>query len=178
MTDLKARWLSLIDEYSAESEELIAEPVQLANLENEELSKEVARRQQVKIDSKSEAAETSSPLPTEELPIYEATPAEINYWHAFGCNGWLQTLLREYDLDYASANVAAYNHFKIGLDEKRHVATFAIDDTHYYAIEFNKWNSAPVNKTQAQKVWEKVSAIRIATRHFENFCGVEIERFD
>ena len=160
MTDLKARWLSLIDEYSAE---------------NEELSKEVARRQQVKIDSKSEAAETSSLLPTEELPIYSATAAQIEYWHACGCNGHLQTLLREYDLDYS--NPSAYNHFKIGLDEARHVATFAIDDTHYYAIEFNKWNSAPVNKTQAREVLEKVSAIRIATRRLENFCGVEIERF-
>ena len=175
MTDLKARWLSLIDEYSAESEEIIAEPVQFAKLENEELSEEVARREeaQPQIDS------VSSPtVATKELPIYEATPAEINYWHASGSNVFLQTLLREYDLDNSSANVAAYNHFKIGLDEKRHVATFAIDDTHFYAIEFNKWNCAPVNKTRAQEVLEKISAIRIATSRFENFCGVEIERFD
>ena len=69
MTDLKARWLSLIDEYSAESEELIAEPVQFAKLENEELSEEVARCEeaQPQIDS------VSSPtVATKELPIYEA----------------------------------------------------------------------------------------------------------
>lgn len=175
MTDLKARWLSLIDEYSAESEKVIAEPVQFAKLENEELSEEVARREeaQPQIDS------VSSPtVATEELPIYEATPAKINYWHASGSNVFLQTLLREYGLDNSSANVAAYNHFKIGLDEKRHIATFAIDDTHFYAIEFNKWNCAPVNKTRAREVLEKISAIRIATSRLEKFCGVPIERFD
>lgn len=116
--------------------------------------------------------------PVEEIPVYTATPAEINYWHASGSNVFLQTLLREYDLDNSSANVAAYNHFKIGLDEKRHVATFAIDDTHFYAIEFNKWNCAPLNKARARGVLEKISAIRIATSRFENFCGVPIERFD
>ena len=148
MADLKARLMALLADEEEEIQPNISFEKPLADVTNEE------------------------PL---ELPIYSATAAQIEYWHAFGCNGHLQTLLREYDLDYS--NPSAYNHFKIGLDEKRHVATFAIDDTHYYAIEFNKWNSAPVNKTQAREVLEKVSAIRIATRRFENFCGVEIERF-
>ena len=148
MADLKARLMALLADEEEEIQPNISFEKPLADVTNEE------------------------PL---ELPIYSATAAQIEYWHAFGCNGHLQTLLREYDLDYS--NPSAYNHFKIGMDEKRHVATFAIDDTHYYAIEFNKWNSAPVNKTQAREVLEKVSAIRIATRHFENFCGVEIERF-
>ena len=148
MTDLKARLMALLADEEEEIQPNISFEKPLADVTNEE------------------------PL---ELPIYSATAAQIEYWHAFGCNGHLQTLLREYDLDYS--NPSAYNHFKIGMDEKRHVATFAIDDTHYYAIEFNKWNSAPVNKTQAREVLEKVSAIRIATRRFENFCGVEIERF-
>ncbi|MBQ6780713.1 MAG: hypothetical protein IJP62_05710, partial [Treponema sp.] len=115
---------------------------------------------------------------TDDLPIYEATAAQINYWHAFGCNGFLQDFLREYDLDYASANVAAYNHFKIGLDEKRHVATFAIDDTHYYAIQFNEWNTAPMNEEEARLVLEKISSIRIATSRYKDFCGFQIECFD
>ena len=148
MADLKARLMALLADEEEEIQPNISFEKPLADVTNEE------------------------PL---ELPIYSATAAQIEYWHAFGCNGHLQTLLREYDLDYS--NPSAYNHFKIGMDEKRHVATFAIDDTHYYAIEFNKWNSAPVNKTQAREVLEKVSAIRIATRRFENFCGVEIERF-
>ena len=180
MADLKARWLSLIDAYSAESEEAIAAPAQISKLENEEPIAEVARREQAQpqIDSVSEATENSPTVATEEITVYTATPAEINYWHASGCNVFLQTLLREYDLDNSSANVAAYNHFKIGLDEKRHIATFAIDDTHFYAIEFNKWNCAPVNKTRARDVLEKISAIRIATSRFKAFCGFQVEYFD
>ena len=133
----------------------------------------------IPLDSISATEEnTTEETAEEELPIYEATLAEINYWHAWGCNEFLQILLREYNLDVSSHNLHAYNHFKIGMDNKRHMATFAIDDTHYYAIEFNRWNSAPVNKAQARKVLEKISAIRIATRRFENFCGIESERFD
>ena len=94
----------------------------------------------------------------EELPIYEATAAQINYWHAFGNNVFLQTLLREYDLDDSSLNLHRYNRYKIGFDEKTHTATFAIDDTHYYAIDFNQWNSAPLDRTQACRVFEKICA--------------------
>lgn len=120
-----------------------------------------------------------SKLPSaDDLPIYEATPAQINYWHSYGSNVFLQTLLREYDLDHASPNVAAYNHFKIGVDTKSHRATFAIDATHYLAIDFNQWNSAPLDKTQAQRVLEEISAIRLATRRFKDFCGVQLEYFD
>ena len=113
-----------------------------------------------------------------DLPIYEATAKELSYWHAFGCNVFLQMLLREYDLDYGSANVAAYQHFKIGMDEKRHAATFAIDATHYYLIQFDKYNAQPEDKVQARLVLEKISAIRLVTRHFENFGGFQIECFD
>lgn len=113
-----------------------------------------------------------------DLPIYEATAKELSYWHAFGCNGFLQTLLREYDLDYGSANIAAYDYFKIGMDEKRHVATFAIDATHYHLIQFDKYNAQPLDKVEARRVLEKISAIRIATRRYKDFCGFQIECFD
>ena len=136
-------------------------------------------------DSKSQASTVATEelvtgeMPaTDELPIYEATPAQINYWHSYGSNVSLQTLLREYDLDHAAPNVAAYNHFKIGVDTRRHVATFAIDATHYLAIDFNQWNSAPLDRTQAQRILEEISAIRMATRRFKDFCGVQIEYFD
>ena len=180
MTDLKARWEALIDSHSGESEQVItSEPVQPKQLSPQQV------HWLSLLDSDSYSDESEQPIASEPaqsnsavLPVYKATHAEINYWHASGCNVFLQTLLREYDLDNSSANVAAYNHFKIGLDEKRHVATFAIDDTHFYAIEFNKWNCAPLNKARARGVLEKISAIRIATSRFENFCGVPIERFD
>ena len=113
-----------------------------------------------------------------ELPIYEATAEKISYWHASGDNVFLQTLLREYDLDNSSPNIAAFNHFKIGMDEKRHVATFAIDNTHYYQIQFNSYDTAPLDKDVARRVLERISAIRYDIRRIENFCGFQIERFD
>lgn len=97
-----------------------------------------------------------------DLPIYEATAKEINLWHAYGVNVALQALLREYQLDISSPNVAAYNFFKIGLDTKRYRATFAIDDTHYFAIDFNQSNSAPLDRRQACRVLAHVQHLRIS----------------
>ena len=95
-----------------------------------------------------------------ELPIYEATAREINYWHAFGSNVFLQMLLRRYGLDYSAENVHAYNYFRIGYDEKTHRATFALDDTRFYAIDFNEYDAAPLDVQRARLVLEKVSQIR------------------
>lgn len=156
MTDLKARWLSLLDEYSDEKDAVIALPVpQVAPVDDVE--------NVVGHPVETSPAPVPNVEPVEEIPVYTATSAEINYWHAHGSNVFLQTMLREYDLDNSSENVAAYNHFRIGLDEKNHRATFAIDDVHYLAIEFNQRNCAPVDKTQARRVLEKICAIRIAS---------------
>ena len=171
MADLKDRWLSLIDEYSVET----------TNTPVIDLPKE-ATPPVVPIVPKANTAEEKSadvaPAPDNGLPIYEATPAQINYWHGHGSSVFLQSLLRKYQLDNSSPNVAAYNYFKIGLDTKRHRATFALDNNRYLAIEFNQWNSAPLDKTQARLVLEKICAIRIATIRFKTFCGVQIEYFD
>ena len=169
MAELKTRWLSLIDEYLTETTNTPVIDVPT------EVSPPV-----VPIIPKADIAEkkTADVVTDDELPIYEATPAQINYWHSFSNNGFLQTMLSEYDLDYASANVAALNHFKIGLDKTRHVATFAIDDTHYYAIQFNEWNTEPLDRTQARRVLEKICALRVARHRFEDFCGYQVERFD
>lgn len=119
----------------------------------------------------------------DNLPIHEAPAAMIDYWHAFGDNVFLQMMLREYALDYASLNVHAFNHFKIGLNEARYEATFAIDyavgkTVRYYAIPFDAKKAAPMDRQQARRVLERVSRLREARRRFENFCGVMIERFD
>ena len=119
----------------------------------------------------------------DNLPIYEAPAAMIDYWHAFGDNVFLQMMLRRYALDYASPNVHAFNHFLIGLNETRHEATFAIDyaagkTVRYYAIPFNEKNTAPIDKNQARRVLEKVSQLREARRRFEKFGEFMIEQFD
>lgn len=184
MAKSKARWLALIDDYSAQPQnhkkncgcKTVGE--QVAKLPKEFATTTTKMPLETSIDLETKTEQENADVMTKELPIYETTAAQIEYWHAYGDNVFLQKLLREYDLDCESPNVAAYNHFKIGLDEKRHVATFAVDETHYYAIKFNQWNSAPVNQVEALLVLEKISAIRFATRHFKNFCDVQIEYFD
>lgn len=118
----------------------------------------------------------------DDLPIHEAPAAMIDYWHAFGCHLFLNMLLRQYALDCAQ-NGSAHNHFKIGLNETRHEATFAIDyaagkTVRYYAIPFNEKNTAPIDKKQARCVLEKVSQLREARRRFEKFGEFMIEQFD
>lgn len=169
MTDLKARlWALLADD----DDEDVQSPTPLATVAEpeQEISAEAATEELATCEMTTATAD--------DLPIYEATAAQINYWHANGAHIFLQGWLREYDLDFASANVAAYNHFKIGMDFDRHVATFAIDETHYYLIQFDKDNVQPVNDTAAGCVLERISDIRFETGRLENFCGVQIERFD
>ena len=169
MIDLKARLSALLaDDGDVQPLASFETPIDFISATPAEKSADVATEEL-----------TTGEMPTataDDLPIYEATAAQINYWHAFGSNVFLQVLLSEYDLDYS--HPSAYNHFKIGLDEKRHIATFAIDDTHYHAIGFNKWNTAPVNKKEARLVLEKISLIRTATGRFKNFCGFQVEYFD
>lgn len=174
----------MIDEYSAETTDSNTKENLLPVAHTDTTIDDVQDSEQAIIpptgnnSTKEPKSESEKEESTEELPIYEATAAQIEYWHAYGGNVFLQTILREYDLDYSSQNVHAYNRFKIGMDIIRHVATFAVDDSHYYAIQFNEWNSALVNETQARLVLEKISEIRFATSRFEDFCGVPIERFD
>ena len=171
MTDLKARLSALLaDDEDVQPLAAFETPIDFVSETTQDFSADVMTKEL-----------TIGEMPTattDDLPIYEATAAQINYWHAFGCNVFLQTLLREYDLDYSSPNVAAFNHFKIGMDEKRLVATFEIDDIHYYAIAFDEYNASPLNRNQARLVLEKISAIRIATSRFKAFCGFQVEYFD
>lgn len=134
-------------------------------------------------DSVPAQAATDVPDDVDDLPIYTAPAAQIDYWHANGSNVLLKAMLRPYALDYSSPNVHAYNHFKIGLNEARHEATFAIDyaagkTVRYYAIPFNEKNTAPIYKNQARRVLEKVSQLREARRRFEKFGEFMIEQFD
>ena len=178
MTD-KERWARLIDDVLADPDAPIAPVQSVTPNETPRAPVSAAVAEPAAVDSTEELTTCETPAQIDdELPIYEATPAQINRWHSYSNNGFLQTMLSEYDLDYASANVAALNHFKIGLDKTRHVATFAIDDTHYYAIQFNEFNTEPVNREEARRVLEKISALRIERRRFKDFCGYQVEYFD
>ncbi len=189
MTDLKSKWLALLNENSTEQDSVLAtentlptndetsaKPLSklsqrwlaLLNESSDEIvdtsSNTVTQVTQIEtqIDSELETEKVSAnDKPKEKLPVYEATTAQLNLWHASGCNVWLQAWLRRYDLDYYSFNLPAYNGFKIGFDDNRHVATFAIDETHYYMIQFNENNSAPVNSDDAESVLEEIQRLRI-----------------
>lgn len=95
-----------------------------------------------------------------------------------GYNGFLQTLLRQYDLDGYPPNKNAFEHFKIGMDTKRHVATFFVDNTHYHVIHFDKYNAAPLCYNEARRVLEKISELRRQRSYQKEFCGFWFERFD
>lgn len=152
MTGLKARWLARIDKIlakqnTAASDIAIALPASPEMSPGNDCDREVAD-------------ESTGELPP-TLPIYTATTQQLNRWHASGCNLFLQNLLREYDLDFSSYNLHAYDEFKIGFDDDRHVATFAVDETHYYIIRFNERNSAPANRDDAESVLAEIQRLRI-----------------
>ena len=165
MIDLKTRWEALWDNASADDAA-------------QDTPAQVTPSTIPPIDSVPVQDTAEVPGVADELPIHEATPAQLDYWHAWGIPGLLKPLFREYALDDSSANVAAYNHFKIGLNAARHEVTFAIDDTHYLAIPLTEKNSAPLDDTKARRVLEKISRLRESRRRFENFCGFAIECFD
>ena len=107
-----------------------------------------------------------------EPTLYEATYSEIERWHAFGFYGFLQTMLNEYDLGgYDTWTAWAYDRFKIGMNTKQHFATFAIDDTHFYKIPFDKFNTTPIDRAQARCVLEKISQLR------DEICGGRDKRY-
>lgn len=189
MTNLKSEWLALLDDNSAEPDSVFSNEetarsndetsdkpperlnqrwLALLNESSDETSDTSSNtisqvtQFETQIDSEPEIKkESANDKPTKKLPIFEATTKQLDYWHAFGCNVFLQSLLRRYDLDFYSYNLPAYDGFKIGFDDKRHVATFAIDETHYHMIQFNKFNSAPVNSDDAESVLEEIQRLRI-----------------
>ena len=150
MTDLKTRWLELIDKTLSEENDTSSDVEIVSPTPTPETS----------IDSDPEVADESA-NETIELPIFAATTRELDYWHASGSNLFLQSLLRQFDLDYSSDNRRAYDEFKIGFDDRRHVATFAIDETRYHVIQFNETNSAPVNRDDAENVLSEIQRLRI-----------------
>ena len=83
----------------------------------------------------------------------------MNLWHAFGGLCELQDLLQEYDLGFGSCD-KAYNRFKIGYNVQEHYASFAIDETHYYKIQFTDYDSEPADKEFADRVLKKINSVR------------------
>lgn len=196
MRNLKAELIDLIDRYQAkldsataaenESSNVGAEAETqtkadpellsiidkaLAELDNANADESEDQNYSAQIDSGSEInlkTETQIVLPV-EFPIYETTTRQLDYWHAFGSNLWLQMLLRQYQLDFSTYENRAFDEFRVGFDERRHVATFAIDETHYYTIQFNEKNSAPVNRDDADLVLKEIQRLQVLRDPTINF---------
>lgn len=97
----------------------------------------------------------------DDLPIFETAKEKINWWHAFGSHCPLQILLQEYELGWGSVyKDNAYGKFKIGYNTEEHFASFAIDETHYYKIQFTKYDGEPIDRQAAKKVLKKINAMR------------------
>lgn len=104
----------------------------------------------------------------DDVPIYTATSKEIEYWHAC-VNIHVLDFLRLYDLDRGTI---AFDSFKIGVDEKTHSATFALDDTHYLKFELNDTNVRPMDEAQAEKVLRKINSMRFEKNKKYPYRGV------
>ena len=98
---------------------------------------------------------------SEFLQIYTTTKDNLKYWHAFGSLCELQKLLQEYDFNFGNS---AYDQFKIGYSVEGHFASFAIDDTHYYKIQFTEYDGEPIDRKSAAAVFEKIKSLRTARR--------------
>lgn len=92
----------------------------------------------------------------DDVLIFTATSKEIEYWHAC-VNIHVLDFLRLYDLDRGTI---AFDSFKIGVNEKNHSVTFALDDTHFLKFELNDTNVRPMDEAQAEKVLQKVNSLR------------------
>ena len=100
-------------------------------------------------------------MPSEDIPppLYSATAAEINYWHAFGCNVFVQRFLANYDLDVYH-DVRTFDALRIGYDSQRRFVTFAVDESHYYRIELNG-NMRPIDLSAAETVLSTIQQLRL-----------------
>ena len=123
----------------------------LSNCDNVQRQEPVTESEEKIFDNKKTSVD--------DLPIYTATSAEINLWHGYGSKCELQDLLQECNLGFGSRG-DAYNKFKIGYNVKEHYASFAINETHYYKIQFTEYDGEPINRKAAKKVLEKINAMR------------------
>lgn len=94
----------------------------------------------------------------DSVEIFTATEKEIADWHSNVSNGFVQNILRPYELDFGSVAIDA---LKIGLDEKTHSINFVIDDDgHCMRIQLTDNNVEIADENAAEKVFEKIGGIR------------------
>lgn len=114
----------------------------------------------------------------DDVIVYEATKEQIDRWHNATYHISLFHMLKEYQLEECGKNRAANEYFRVGFDEKRLFATFAISDTRYLAIPIKGfYPGRPVDQEQADRVISKINQLRQAHHYFENFCGIQVECF-
>ena len=92
---------------------------------------------------------------TEDLILYEASAVQIDAWHVW--REFLRKFLHNADW-LLCAILYNSGKFKIGLDRNRQRAIFAIDDTHYYAFDFDEVSGQPKNPEYAYRVLLRLNA--------------------
>lgn len=101
---------------------------------------------------------TAADSVTDSVEIFQATEKEISDWHANISYGFVQKILRPYELGFGSV---ALDALKIGFDAETHSITFLIDDDwHYIKIQLTDNNVEIADERAAQKVFEYIGGIR------------------
>lgn len=82
------------------------------------------------------------------LKVFETTPSQIAAWQMWSHHYYLRRWLFEHDHEYYD-NFSDYREFRLGYDKLEHRAIFALDDTHFVAINFDNNEQLPVNRSLA-----------------------------
>ena len=105
------------------------------------------------------ADDTLNDTATDDLPVHEATRGQINAWHVWRDFYTLRQFLYQHDLNWYH-KIFSYDAFKVGLDRGRKLATFAIDDTHYLAFDFDETTGQAKDYAEACRVLAKINSLR------------------
>lgn len=81
----------------------------------------------------------------DDIPIFATTAGQLRAWHIIGENfPPLWRYLHEFDRS-TYLSYLDYRFFNVGYNRAEHFAAFALDDTHYYRIQFDATDTYAVD---------------------------------
>ena len=82
----------------------------------------------------------------DDLPIYEATAEQLTAWHEKGERHLpLWQYLTADHLYFYSKICCDYRLFNVGYNFEEHFASFQLDETHYYRLQFDVTDTMPID---------------------------------
>ena len=136
MADLKARWLDLIDEYSGESEQSIADSVQpIAPIETLPTVKLPPPANEQKSTGFVEVVDTE--YNDDDLPIYKTEKGNLSFWCRLPPPQSALWQIAQYDIQYCG-RLFDYREFSLGFDPVGRKVIFRLSAMEYYALQCNE----------------------------------------